>query len=172
MMRKLLCGALLAVAGTGTALAQGPYIGAKVAWMDPDDQGGVSFDAATNAGIMLGYEFVPDYGLAVEAEFTTSVSDGEFTYLGANGDWDIDTQAIYLVARPGTETAYFKIKAGYLNEDVSATALGQSISGDDSGFSWGLGGGYNFTQNIAAELEWTKVESDVDAWSVGVLYNF
>lgn len=172
MMHRLMFGTLLTVGMAGAAFAQGPYIGGKVMWVDPDDTAGFSFDSATNAGIVLGYEFVPDYGLGVEAEFTTTVSDGEFSYLNVSGDWDTDTQAIYLVARPGTDTAYFKAKVGYMNSDVSASALGVSVDGDDSDFSWGLGGGYNFTQNISAEVEWTEIQDDVSGWSGGVNYKF
>lgn len=171
MMRKLAIGATLALAMNGVAVAEGPYVGAKIAAMNPDDAGGMSFDSATNLGVVVGYEFMEAYGLGAEAEFTTSVSDGEFTYMGVPGDWDVDTKALYLVSRLGQEL-YFKIKAGYLNEDVSATVLGQSVSGDDSGFSWGLGGGYLLTDNIAAEVEWTKIESDLVAWSAGLAYAF
>lgn len=171
MIRKLMIGSVLTMAMSGAAFAQGPYVGAKIASMNPDDSGGVSYDNALNAGIVLGYEFVPEYGLGVEAEFTTTVSDGDFSYLGLSGNWDIDTSAIYAVSRMGDQF-YLKVKAGYLHEDVSATALGQSASGNDSGFSWGLGGGYKFTQNISAEVEWTKVDSDIDAWSAGLNYSF
>lgn len=172
IIRKLLLGTLLTVATTWAALAQGPYAGGKVMWIEPGDDAGFNFDSATNAGIVLGYELVPDYGLGMEAEFTTTVSDGEFSYRGVNGDWDTDTQAIYLVARPGTEVADLKVKLGYMSADISASALGVSADDEGEDYSWGLGGGYNFTQNISAEVEWTEVGEDVSGWSGGVNYKF
>lgn len=170
MLRKLAIGAALALAMNGMAAAEGPYVGAKIASMDAE-AAGMSFDTVANAGIMIGYEFMEEYGLGAEAEFTSSVSDGNFAYRGLSGDWDVDTKAIYLVSRLGQDL-YFKIKAGYLNKDVSASVPVQSISDDDSGFSGGLGGGYLLTDHVAAEAEWTKIDSDTNAWSVGLAYAF
>lgn len=169
-MRKVILGAVLGMVA-GTAMAQGPYVGGKVAWVNVDDVLGISFDSAMNGGVVLGYEFLPDYGLAAEAEFTTSINDGDWSYLGVSGNWDIQTSAIYLVSRLGQEV-YAKVKVGYLNEDISVTVPGLTVSGDDSGVSWGLGGGYKFTQNVSAEVEWTKIEADADAWSAGVNFSF
>lgn len=171
MVRKILIGSMLAFTMSGVAAAEGPYVGAKVASMNADDVSGISLDSATNAGIVLGYEFLADYGLGVEAEFTTSVSDGEWSYLGFTGDWDVSTQALYLVSRLGQE-AYLKVKAGWLREDGTVNVLGTEYSGDDTGASFGLGGGYKFNQNVSAEVEWTKIEQDIDAWSAGVNYSF
>lgn len=170
-MRKLTVGAVLVLAMNANVFAFGPYVGAKTAWLSPDVSG-VSFDAAINAGLVLGYVFEQNFGLAVEAEFTTSISDGKWTYLASSGDFDISTKALYFVARPG-ERAYLKIKAGYLDGDISLKKTGvASFNNDGSGFSWGLGGGFHVTDNFSAEVEWTQVASDIDGLSLGVNYSF
>lgn len=172
MNTKTLVAAAIAFSMSGTALAEGPYIGAKVGIMDADDVGGASFDSATNGGILVGYDFGSgDMGMAIEAEFTTTVSDGDISYLGASGDWDVDTFAVYGALRYGQDF-YFKAKLGYLNEDVSISGAGGSVSGDDSGLSVGLGGGYKFSDTMAIEAEWTLIEEDIDFLSLGVNFSF
>lgn len=171
MVRKRVAAAAIALAMNGMAAAEGPYVGAKIAAMPADGVAGVSFDAAVNGGIMIGYEFMEEYGLGAEAEFTTSISDGDWSYLGASGNWDVDTKAFYLVSRLGGDL-YFKLRAGWLRADGTIKGAGVEFSGDDSGFSGGFGGGYLVTDHIAAEVEWTKVDSDIDAWSVGLAYAF
>lgn len=160
---------LVAAAMLGVAVpagAEGVYIGGKIGVMDVDDS---AFDDATNAGILLGYEF-PASGIAsvgFEAEFTTTVSDGDFNAFGVSGDWDIDTQAIYAVVRIGDQV-YAKGRIGYLNEDVSVSVGNVSADGSDSGGSLGVGFGVRATDRLNIEAEYTKVEEDVDFWSVGV----
>lgn len=156
----------LLLGACGTAAAEGFYAGARVGIMDVEVSG---FDEATNAGILLGYEFPSGIPLrwGLEAEFTTTVADGDFRLGGVSGDWDIDTQALYVVARAG-ERLYGKVRAGALREDVSAGAVGISVDDSDSGFSAGLGIGWRAAANIDLEAEFTMIEEDVNFFSIGL----
>jgi len=153
-----------------TAMAEGVYVGAKVGVMDPDING---MDEATNAGVVLGYTFGGDGNIswAAEAEFTTTISDGDIEVFGQKGDWDVDTQALYGVLRFGSDI-YGKVRAGYLREDVSASIAGVSVDDDDTGFSGGLGAGWRMNENFAIELEYTFIEDDLDFYSAGLNYSF
>ncbi|TCK16994.1 outer membrane protein with beta-barrel domain [Thiogranum longum] len=153
------------------AMAEGFYAGAKAGWMDPDIRG---FDEATNLGVQGGYTFgAPDTGItwAVEAELTTTISDGDVQAFGSSGNWDVDTQAIYGVLRIG-DALYGKLRLGFLHEDASASVVGASADGSDSGVSGGLGGGWRANQQLSFELEYTMVEEDIDFYSVGMNFAF
>ncbi len=156
---------------SSAAMAEGPYLGAKLGIMDADVSG---LDDATNVGLFAGYNFGElgdGISWALEAEFTTTISDGDVDVLGLNGDWDVDTQALYAVLRVGGDL-YGKLRAGYLREDVSVSIAGVSIGGDDTGFSGGLGGGWQVNEQLAIEAEYTLVEEDLDFYSIGVNYAF
>jgi len=157
--------ALLAM--TEPAAADGMYLGGKLGLMDPD----VSHASeATNLGVLLGYDF-PTPGIlvpAVEVELTTTVSDGD---LGHWGHWDIDTQAAYGVLKIG-DALYAKIKGGLRHEEVSVSRHGASFDGDDTGLSIGFGGGWRIAPNLSLEAEFTRIEQDVDYWSLGANYHF
>ena len=154
-----------------TAMAEGVYVGAKVGVMDPDVNG---LDEATNAGVAIGYTFAEIeemFSWGFEAEFTTTVSDGDAELAGFKGDWDVDTQAIYAVVRAG-KTVYGKLRAGVLREDVSIDIAGISAEEDDTSFTAGLGAGWRVTEKLALEAEYTFIESDLDFYSIGVNYSF
>ncbi|RYZ93284.1 MAG: porin family protein [Moraxellaceae bacterium] len=125
--------------------------------------------------------------------------------LTVNLNAKIDTTALYGVYR-SSGNLYFKIKAGYLREEVKLTGRGQeadvyvavqngqpievndtkgsqtfstfgfdkkiTISETDSGFSGGLGAGYKFTEQLFAELEYTRIEADVNFLSASLNYAF
>lgn len=171
MSAKKRYGLLCLLLGTcGVAGAEGFYAGARVGIMDVEVS---DFDEATNAGILLGYEFPSGIPLrwGLEAEFTTTVADGDFRLGGVSGDWDIDTQALYVVARAG-ERLYGKVRAGALREDVSAGAGGISVDDSDSGISAGLGIGWRATASIDLEAEFTMIEDDVNFFSAGINIGF
>ena len=154
------------------AMAEGPYLGARLGFMDADISG---LDSATNIGLIAGYNFgdVADDGMSwgIEAEFTTTVSDGDVDVAGLNGDWDIDTQAIYGVFRIGGDL-YGKVRLGCLREDVSISVAGISADGSDDGLSGGLGGGWQVNEQLSLEAEYTRVEEDVDYYSIGAHFAF
>ncbi len=160
----------LLFAGCCTAHAEGFYAGTKVGIMDVDDS---AFDEATNGGLLVGYEFSRQgmVSWGAEAEFTTSLSDGDFQAFGISGDWDIDTQALYGVLKYGDQF-YGKLKLGVLNEDVSASAGSVTVDESDSGLSVGLGAGWRANNRIAIEAEYTQIEEDVAFYSAGVNFSF
>lgn len=146
------------------------YAGVKVGQMLPDVQG---LDNATNAGILIGYNFPKtDYGtFAVEGEYTTTISKGDAKALGLTGDWEVDTTSLYGVYRSAGDL-YFKGKVGYLNEDIKVSIAGFSGAGTDSGGSLGIGGGWRFGDAGSIEAEYTIIEQDIDSLSLGVNMHF
>jgi len=130
------------------------------------------FQDATSTGLVLGFKLsdTASGSLAIEGEFTNSSSE-TLTVLGTSGTWDIDTTAVYLAYRTGGD-AYFKGKMGYLDEKVNASIAGASISGSDSGLSFGIGGGWKIGKSTSLELEYTIIEQDVNFVSVGFNFGF
>ncbi len=123
------------------------------------DVGG--FSDTTNTGVVVGYEIgavVAD--LALEAEFTTSTSDGK---LGSQ-DVSLDTQALYLAFRTAGPF-YFKAKAGYVNEDLKVG----NESSSDTGLSYGVGLGLGLGL-AQLELELTTIDTDIVFISVGAQF--
>lgn len=154
-----------------TAVAEGFYLGAKAGVMKP----GISeLDDATNIGGVIGYEIgeaSDNLTWIVEAEFTTTASDGDVEVLGLSGDWDVDTQALYAGVRVGTDL-YAKLRLGYLRKDVSVSIAGFSADGSDTGASAGIGGGWRLNESVGLEVEYTFIEEDLDFYSFGVNFSF
>ena len=97
----------------------------------------------TNTGVMIGYQIPIILGeIGVEAEFTTSVADGEIiTGVGGGGvttrDFSVDTQAAFLAYRsPGP--LYFKAKTGFANVDIDGDSESEAAVGVGLGFGVGL----------------------------------
>jgi hypothetical protein len=167
-------------AGTGAALvlslaasaaqAEGWYLGASAGLMDSNISG---FDDATNVGALLGYDLYTHdiLALSLEGEITTTVSKGDVSINGVDGNWDIDTQAAYIAARLG-ESLYMKVRYGVLREDASVKIDGVSQSDSDTSGSWGGALGWMLTPQWGIQLDGTMVESDVNYWNLGVKYHF
>lgn len=168
--KQLWCAAMLAVAASplsSYAQSLSPwYLGLKAGWMDADAS---NFDEATNLGLYGGYTLHDDASgrFALEGEYTRSISDGDIP----GGGWDIETLALYGAYRTAGPW-FLKIKAGYLDEDISVSAGGSSIAGSDSGLSFGAGGGVRLSNKAAFELEYTVIEEDVNFFSIGYLTHF
>lgn len=150
--------------------AQGFYLGGKIGRMDVNDS---AFEETSNAGVLLGYAFevAPRLGLGIEAELTKSLSDGDIQVFGVQGDWDIETRALYGVLRFG-DPLYAKARMGVLKEEVSAQVGGVSAKDSDSGFSYSAGVGWRAHRNAALELEFTQIELDVSYVSVGLVLGY
>ena len=146
------------------------YVGIKGGLMRPDAGG---YDDAGNAAVLLGLEFLDlDIGsIAVEGEYTDTISEGDATFGGIHGEWDIEAYAIYGVFRT-QGTLFFKGKIGYLHEKVSSTVGGFGATGSDSGLSLGIGGGLRIGHFGSIELEYTIIEKDVGFLSLGFNYYF
>ncbi len=167
--RVLLVGACVAWSSVVRATG-GLYLAATVGIMDADIGG---FDEATNAGVLLGYEFFnrDSVYLSAETEFTTTIFDGDVQLADQQGDWDIDTRAVYLAVRLG-DTLYAKVRYGLAWTDVSVNSGGRSVSDSDSGGSWGAAFGWNFTESWGVQADGVVVDSDVDYWNLGLVYRF
>ena len=159
----------LGIGFSGSALAAGSpfYLGLKVGSMMVDVS---EFEDADSVGLVAGYKIYDNASgsVAIEGEYTNS-SSADIN--GIPGKWDIDTLAVYLAYRSSGDL-YFKGKIGYLDEDISASAFGTSISGSDSGLSVGVGGGWKIGTKSALELEYTMIEEDVNFLSLGVNFSF
>lgn len=116
-------------------------------------------------------------------------------------DASVDSYGVYGVYRSSGQL-YFKAKAGLLsvkttidggaskasvkvvnasNQSTTISAnqmsldlseFDQSKSETETKFSAGIGGGYKFSEKLAAELEYTQLTSDFDAYTLSVKYWF
>lgn len=153
-----------------SAKAAGFYLGASTGIMDANIGG---FDEAVNAGVLAGYDVYTKeiFAVSLEAEFTTTVSDGDVEFRGSRGDWDIDTQAAYIAARLGLR-AYLKVRYGVVRNDVSVKVAGFNSNESDTSGSWGGALGWMFTDHWGVQADGTLVDSDVTYWNLGVKYQF
>ena len=167
-IRLLVVVVFLALLGANVQAADSSvYVGAKFGQMMVDESG---FDDATNIGILVGYDLVPN--ISLEGELTTSVSDADVDFFGISGDWNVMTLALYGVFRTPGEF-YFKGKAGVLYEDVEVDIPTLfSESEDDTGFSAGIGGGWRLNDSGSLEVEFTLIESDLNYLSLGYNIHF
>ena len=162
--------ALVLSLAAGAAQAEGWYLGASAGLMDNTISG---FDDATNVGALLGYDvYTHDIlALSLEGEITTTVSKGDVSINGVDGNWDINTQAAYIAARLG-ERFYMKVRYGFLREDASIRIDGVSYSDSDTSGSWGGALGWMLNPQWGLQLDGTLVESNVNYWNLGVKYRF
>lgn len=143
------------------------YAGVKFAQVSVDYPGsgfGTTTDSDVGTGLVLGRSL---NGVDVELELMTASVDSDEVSIESV---DIDTIAVYAVYR-STGDMYFKGKAGFISESVTMKTIYGNRSADDSGLSYGIGGGYRFG-NLAVEAEYTIIEADVDALSLGLNYYF
>ena len=164
----LFTGLLVAVSLGVNAQDKTGYFGLKIGPMMIDDIGFGNFSDPTNIGLV--YAHISDDGYGFEAEFTTSMSDGEFSFFGSTAEVSIQTIGFYGAFRSTGDT-YFKAKAGFINEsvDFDNVPFVGNISEDDTGASFGLGLGLN-TGSGKLEIEYTIIEEDVNFLSIGYLF--
>lgn len=150
---------LLGLVAAAPAMAGDLYFGAKTGPMIVDSPA-VKTDA-TNVGVLVGYELGVVLGdLAVEGEFTTSTSDGE--YKSGLGKFNLDTVAAYLAFRTAGPF-YLKAKGGVLQVDGEG--------GTDTGASYGIGVGFGIgIAQLELEYTQTSVDPDLAFVSVGVQF--
>ena len=164
MPALLLCGFVAAVQ------AESGYLGASLGAMDADRSG---FDAASNAGVLAGYDLytLEIFSIALEGELTGTVSDGDLKAAGNKGSWDIDTRALYAAFRLG-ERFYMKVRFGFAWTDVSTDFQGASFKDSDSGVSWGGAAGWMLSDHWGLQLDGSLVDTDTTYWNAGILYRF
>ena len=157
MKRKLLLTVPLALCLANGAHADF-YLGVKTGPMLVDIDGA---DDPTNVALTLGYEFgivIGDLGL--EAEFSRTASKGEVD----DDDLEVESDGFYAAfVTPGP--VYFKARAGVVDNEV--------IIGDDADSDGGnaFGAGFGVSAGLARfEIEYTRIDSDVDFISLGVQF--
>lgn len=142
-----------------TVKADEGYIGVKAGPMLIDLEG---LDDPMNLGLFFGSS---RSGGAFEAEITTSGVKGGTD----NVDLTITTIGAYAVYRTEGDGPFFKIKAGFVNEDVKFEGFGRSVSESDSGSSLGIGFGSRSRDSLF-EVEFTIIEQDVNFLSLGASF--
>lgn len=157
LMIPVLFGAVYA----GSASAE-LLIGAKAGLVDYDVSGS---DPGVNGSVKLGYEVFDLIAadIAVEAELSTSLTDGEI--LGA--DASLDTMGVY-ASLTTAGPVYFIGRVGYVDAEVDIGGT----SFDDSGTSMGVGIGIS-TAGLRWEIEYTTFEvedTDVNYITLGLSF--
>jgi OmpA-OmpF porin, OOP family len=176
MNKTKLFGAMLLTLGmTANALADnGFYGGASIGQATIDACDGVTNcdDEDTGWKVFGGWELNPN--VAFEAGFVdfgeisgsiggTSVSaEADGWTLAAKGTWPVNEQ--------------FGVfgKFGAIMWDVEGGGAADGVSDDGTDLLYGLGAQYMFTDQfgLVGEWEWYDIDSDVDLFSVGLLFKF
>ena len=132
-------------------------------------------DRLGNISFQAGYNF-NEY-VAVEGRYTTTISDEDLVEMDG---WSLFVKPQY----PVTEdiNIYALIGFGGVTMDP---VNGSTVNVDDSGFQWGLGASYAFTENISIFFDYTNLANDMDgvywngalqvdadAFNLGVTYTF
>lgn len=169
---------MLALAFSNYSYAEqktGFYIGAKGgSFLVNLAESNYDYDDARAIGVLVGYDF--GNNVSAELEYNSS-NNAEIRHFGSKtGTLKINTFAGYMAYRlkPSANNGfYLKAKAGILSEDVKITLnTNGSISGNDSGLSLGLGAGYNLSNQVAIEAEYTLIEQDINYMSAGLNIKF
>jgi outer membrane immunogenic protein len=123
------------------------HFGVKLAYFETDL---TDADDPDNAGIVVGYDWVNDYGsLGIEGDISSTFEEGRY----AGEEVDVDTAGLFATYRTkgfavDTLGFYLKLKGGvtYYELGVGATDT------DETEASFGIGGGVNMGA-VAFELE-------------------
>lgn len=169
----------------------GFYIGGAYSYINGEQEHTAQYDGYSDYtyeedwnAIMLqaGYKF--NKYVALEGRYWFSIGDATANDGDGDGDYDIedDLTAWGIYVKPMYPVAEnFNIYAllGYANVEIE--------NWDESGFSWGLGAAYSFTENVSVfvdfvrlydddEMDYSKrtysIDSTIDAWNFGVTYKF
>jgi len=132
-------------------------------------------DRLGNITLQAGYNF-NEY-VAVEGRYTTTFSDEDLVEMDG---WSLFVKPQY----PVTEEFNIYALLGFGGVTMDPVN-GSSVNVDDSGFQWGLGANYNFTENISVFFDYVSYASDMDgtywngalkadadAFNLGVTYTF
>jgi outer membrane immunogenic protein len=145
--------------------SRGIYGGVKGLGYFSDSDSGLR--VVYGAGAMIGYEF--PHRIAAEAEFTTPIENGSIDPGTVDGEWKIDTQALYAVWRSRGD-AYFKARLGWAWRDVESDPDVDDRAGSGDGASAGAGFGLKITPRVLLEWEATWLDPDYYQISFGVLF--
>jgi hypothetical protein len=167
LVRLVISVCLLAASGTAAATEplSGIYGGVKGLGYFSDSDSGLR--VVYGAGAVIGYEF--PHRIAVEAEITTPLENGSIDPGTVDGEWKINTQALYAVWRSKGE-AYFKARLGWGWRDVKIDPDLDNRAGNGNGGSAGAGFGLQITRRARLEWEATWLDPDYYQISFGVLF--
>ncbi len=146
-----------------------------------DGTPGVDNDRLGNITLLAGYDF--NRYVAAEGRYTTSVFDEDVTEMSG---WSLFVKPQYAF-----DESNFKIYAllGFGGVTIDGVE-GYFADVDDTGFQWGIGAAYSFGEymedndlavfvdytSLATEMEGVfangALETDVDAFTVGMTYKF
>lgn len=155
-----------------------PYVGVKAGQLDGDVDN-ASTDKATAYGIVLGYNFDPNWGVEAEYVGTDDADIDLNTNVGKiKGDYDAKTYGLY-----GTYThnfintpVYAKGRLGIakteVNGSVKAAGYTYKAESDDTSLAGGLALGYHATPNVDFEAAYDYASSDANLWTIGAKVKF
>ena len=148
------------------------YIGAGYGWTNGewDYVGGTDDQNYGSIMVDAGYKFNPYIAVEGRYWFGLSSSNTLGWNSGVSSDTTIDSWGLYVKPMyPVTEALDIYALLGYGGTDVSHDlAGGGSVSADASGFSWGAGVEYGFTDNVSMFLDYTSI---VDGENISLLGN-
>lgn len=160
-----LAAAFLALgAGNAAAVDVGPYAGIKVGDVDIDRSG---FDKTEAIGVVVGYG-LPMPGVAIEGEYTTTLSTGRVSSDGERGRYDASTWGVFGAYRAG-DLIYLKGKLGIVRQDVSVRRVDRR-DGTDTSIGYGVGVGIRLP--VTLELEYAGTREDHRMISISALMRF
>ncbi len=162
---KMATFAAAVAAAVPAGAAENPvYLGAGAAVQSVT--GGDDGLAAVVKGGALLDQLAPGFG--VEGELTRSLIDPE---VGRGRDVTFTTLGgylVYTVPFPGRR-ASLRSRLGLVWEEIDPEG---GEDEDELEISWGIGGEYRITHELSAFVEHTRIESDLDQLSGGVLVRF
>jgi OOP family OmpA-OmpF porin len=188
--RSLVIGALLAAGAlVGSPAFAQAYAGASIGQsrVDLDCTGADSCDKTGTAFKLFGgYMFTPNLGVegAYYNQGKATVSGTDAVLGNVTGEFKGDGFGLYGVAvAPFDQFSVFG-KLGVVSSKIKVTATSSNLgtasdSESKTKIAWGIGGGYDFSRNLGARLEFERVrvefmdeKTDVDLITVGLVYRF
>ena len=132
-----------------------------------------------NPAVLVGRvgHFLTD-AVAVEGRIGFGITDDSITYSGIPISLEVDSiVGIYAVGYlPVGDSASLYGLFGFTSGEITASALGYSVSGDEDDISYGIGAELSFGGNASANIEYTsyidKATFDASAISLGVSVGF
>lgn len=169
----------LVLAGLATpalALEQGDtYVGGGFARATYDEDGVEEANPTALVG-RLGYGIIDN--VAIEGRLGFGFMDDDINVLGVDVDVNIEQLAgIYAVGYiPLAEQFSLYGLAGITYGEGSIDVVGLNFDGDDTDFSYGVGGQIKLTDNVSGYFEWVQYldESayEISAITLGANYHF
>jgi len=145
------------------------YVGAQLGISDID-----GFDNGLALIVNAGKELREVPGLALEGEFTTTITSPEAEVAGVDAEasyWTLAGYGVY--AFPVTQQFAVRGRLGALYENVDVEVSGGSDESDNEfGLSLGVGASFAMSQRMNVVAEYTRIEEDINHLSAGVQFRF